>query len=274
MHPLDLAVALQHQENGQFIGHTSSAYDNMVGPFGGVTSAALVQALLQHPQCLGEPVALTVNFAGPLSNGEFAIDARPVRTNRSTQHWMIMLTQGGEVMTSATAVTATRRETWGTTELKMPHVPAPAELQRAQPIERATWTRQYDARFVRGGPDASGNWTAPDACADEAQSSLSQLWIRDEPPRALDFVSLAAICDAFYPRIFVRRPKWVPVGTVSLTTYFHADGVLLSSLPAGHVLGCARAQHFGDGYFDQNAEIWSQDGRLLAASHQVVYYKE
>jgi hypothetical protein len=48
----------------------------------------------------------------------------------------------------------------------------------------------------------------------------------------------------------------------------------LAALPAEHVLGCARAQHFGGGYFDQRAEIWSASGRLLAASHQVVYYKE
>ena len=40
------------------------------------------------------------------------------------------------------------------------------------------------------------------------------------------------------------------------------------------VLGTARALHFGKGYFDQTAEVWSDDGRLLAASHQVVYYKE
>jgi hypothetical protein len=36
----------------------------MAGPFGGVTAATLLRAIEVHPDCLGEPVAPTVNFAG------------------------------------------------------------------------------------------------------------------------------------------------------------------------------------------------------------------
>jgi Thioesterase-like superfamily len=53
------------------------------------------------------------------------------------------------------------------------------------------------------------------------QDSVSLLWVRDEPPRALNFCSLAALCDVFLPRIFVKRASWVPIGTVSFTVYFH-----------------------------------------------------
>ncbi len=28
------------------------------------------------------------------------------------------------------------------------------------------------------------------------------------------------------------------------------------------------------GYFDQTAEIWSDDNQLLASSHQMVYFRE
>lgn len=245
----------------------------MVGPFGGVTAATLLQSVLLHPERLGEPVALTVNYAGPLADGEFTLIAEPVRTNRSTQHWLIRMLQGGETAATATVVTATRRSTWSATELEFPDVPAAADLARTPPLERAAWTGQYDMRFVRGGPEVGAGWTAG-AGAQSAPDSVSQLWIRDEPARALDFVSLTAICDAFYPRLFVRRPKWVPVGTVSLTTYFHADSEMLASVGGHAVLGCARALNFSNGYFDQTAEIWSSGGILLATSHQVVYYKE
>jgi len=40
------------------------------------------------------------------------------------------------------------------------------------------------------------------------------------------------------------------------------------------VLGTARALCFRNGYFDQSAEVWGDDGRLLASSHQMVYYRE
>jgi hypothetical protein len=176
------------------------------------------------------------------------VTARAVRTNRSTQHWYVELVQGDQVAATATAVSATRRETWSATEAKFPDVPAAETLDRTPPIERAKWTSAYDMRFVRGQPVSSRDAT-------DDRDSISCLWMRDMPPRALDFVALAAICDAFFPRLFVRRPKWVPVGTVSLTTYFHADTTALQRNGDRPVLGTARALHFGGGYFDQTAEV-------------------
>ena len=54
--PFDAAVALQPQPDGSFLGHTSAAYGNMVGPFGGVTAAQALNAVLRHPKRLGHPV--------------------------------------------------------------------------------------------------------------------------------------------------------------------------------------------------------------------------
>ena len=64
-----------------------------------------------------------------------------------------------------------------------------------------------------------------------------------------------------------------PAGTISLTTYFHATGTELASAGDGFVLGCASANRFSGGYFDQSAEIWSRSGTLLATTHQIVYFK-
>jgi acyl-CoA thioesterase len=213
-------------------------------------------------------VALTLNFAGPVEDGPFIISARPVRTNRSTQHWVIELRQGDLVAVTATAFFATRRDTWADTEARFPSVPAPEEVARMAPISWAAWTHNYDMRVVRGGLDQMATQ------GPGLEESLTQLWIRDEPPRALDFPALAAICDAFFPRLFLRRPKMVAVGTVSLTIYFHADADSLALHGDPAVLGIARGLNFRRGYFDQAAEIWSRDGTMLASSHQVVYYKE
>ena len=87
MTDFDRAVALAPQPDGSFLGHTSPAYANMVGPFGGITAAQALNAVLQHPQRLGDPVAFTVNFCAAMADGPFTALARPVRTNRSTQHW-------------------------------------------------------------------------------------------------------------------------------------------------------------------------------------------
>ena len=93
----DSAVQLTSISEHCFAGATSPAYANVVGPYGGITSATLLNAALLHPQRQGEPIALTVNFAGPVADGEFEIEARPIPTNRSTQHWAMQLSQNGTV---------------------------------------------------------------------------------------------------------------------------------------------------------------------------------
>lgn len=262
MHPFDTAVALETVADGTYRGKTSAPYNNMVGPFGGLTAATFVRAIELHPECLGSPVSLTVNFAGPVAEGEFDISARVVRTNRSNQHWYLELTQGGDVATTATAVFGTRRETWDTIEAVAPTVPSPAETPRGTFPDAIAWAQNYEMRFVAG------------ALSDqESADSTETLWIRDTPPRPLDFPALTSLSDVFYPRIFQRLGRYVPAGTISLTTHFFATPEDLVSHSDGYILGTARARRFHRGYFDQTAELWTEGGTLLATSHQVVYYK-
>ncbi|MPM80981.1 hypothetical protein SDC9_128032 [bioreactor metagenome] len=272
IHPLDDALQLAVREPGVYTGRTTEAYWNMVGPFGGITAATMLQAVLQHRQLLGDPLSLTVNFAGAVAQGEFTIRATPVRTNRSTQHWMLTLEQPGPdgepvVATTATAVTAVRRETWGVSDTPMPVVAArPAECERAEPAFRAQWLSAYEIRPV------SGN--LPTVWDDRGDDSLSQLWVRDAPERTLDFAALAAVSDVFFPRIWLRRARRVPAGTVSITTYFHASGAQLAQSGTGYLFAQARAQEFRNGFCDQTAQLWNEDGLMLTTSHQIVYYKE
>jgi acyl-CoA thioesterase len=252
-------------------GQTQPGYRNMVGPFGGLTAAQALHAVLKHPQLLGQPISLTVNFAAAVADGVFYADALPVRTNRSTQHWQVQLKQvdasGAEqVVTTATAITATRRPTYRSSDMALPSVPRPAEVVAAPREGRPTWLNNYDVRCIAG--DIPMQW-------DGAESeSLTRQWLRDEPPRPLDYCSLTAFADVFYPRIWGRRAKLTPAGTVSLTVYYHADSEELANTGTGYLLGQARGQRFFDGYFDQTAQLWNEAGALLATTHQIVYFKD
>ncbi len=270
-HPLDKAIALTTLAPGHYQGHTSPDYWNMVGPFGGVTAATALQAVMLHPDVLGEPLSLTVNFAAAPAAGAFTVQADPVRTNRSTQHWNIGFFQpdadGKPVLTtSATAVTAVRRDTWSLGDMPMPDVPQPSGLARLTPAMGVEWLGHYDMRPVTG--------QLPEQWDGQGDSSLSQLWLRDNPARTLDFCALTALADIFFPRVWLRRALRVPAGTVSLTVYFHASGAELAATGQGHVLGQARGQEFRNGFFDQTAQLWNEAGTMLATSHQIVYFKE
>ena len=266
-HPFDSAVALQPQADGSFLGHTSPAYANMVGPFGGVTAAQALNAVLLHPQRLGDPISLTVNFAAALADGPFTVTARPARTNRSTQHWVIEMQQQAEVVLTGTAFFGLRRDTWGADEHAMPDVPAAADVARASGAARVEWFKRYEMRFAEGAMPVQ--WDGADQGL-----SRTRLWLRDDPPRPLDFASLTALSDVFFPRVWRRRPVLVPIGTVSMTVYYHADAALLQRTGSGYLLGQTQAQAFRNGYFDQTAQLWNEAGELLVSTHQVVYYKE
>ena len=107
-HPLDEAVRLVPLGEGWHAGATHPAYANMAGPFGGVTAAALLNAVIADPRRLADPIALTVNFCGPIADGEFEIETRLQRGGRTTQHWSMELRQKGAVLTTASAVCGTR----------------------------------------------------------------------------------------------------------------------------------------------------------------------
>ena len=256
---------MERQADGTFAGHTSPAYANMVGPFGGISAAQMLNAVLVHPQRLGDPVSLTINFAAALAPGSFVVAARAARTNRSTQHWIIEVLQGGETVLTGTVFTAQRRETWSVDEDAMPICPPPDQVPGGEGPIPMEWIKRYEMRPVAGA--------MPKVWDGSGDSSLTQLWVRDNPPRPLDFASLTALADTFFPRVFVRRATLVPIGTVTMTIYFHADQSQLQASGTGYLMGQARAQAFRNGYFDHTAQLWNEAGVLLATTHQVVYYK-
>ena len=253
--------------DSRWLGHTSEDYWAFVGPFGGCTAATILRALMEHPQRAGDPTAITVNYCAPVAQGPFDLDLRLVKANRSSQHWCVEMTQGnGDVATLATAVFAERRPSWSHQEAKYPNTRAYEETLPYPPLA-ASWVKQYEFRFVEGEPKRGG------LPADAPPETFSKLWISDRVPRRVDALSLLAMSDAFFARIFHAKRELVPFGTVSLTTYFHADAADLAAEDTTRVLGLADARIFHKSYGDQNGELWSPSGRLLATTTQIAYFK-
>lgn len=265
--PFDQATALLAKDEDYYCGRITPAYANMVGPFGGVIAAAMLNGVLSHAARQGEPVAMTVNFAAPLADAPFELQVRPVRTNRTNrtnQHWQLELQQGELVAATASVVLAIRQSSWAATELSFPAAPAASELEAWAPPVAPPWVKCYQFRFVNGVLTLSGQ---------PAADSESLFWVCDEPQRPLDFLSLMALSDVFFPRIFVRQQQMCPAGTVSMTTHFHADAAALAASGSRPILARARGQCFSQNYFNQQAELWRDDGILLASSSQMVYFK-
>jgi acyl-CoA thioesterase len=227
----------------------------------------MLRALIEHPQASGDPLALTVNYCAPIAEGPFDLDVRLAKANRSSQHWFVELSQGrGDPASLATAVFAERRPSWSHQPAQMPATAPFGELKRYPDVE-FPWAKQYEFRFAEGtpqlGPDPSGT----------PHSTLSKIWISDRKPRPVDMLSLMAMSDAYFARVFHARGELVPFGTVTLTTYFHVSREELASENITHLLLVVDAKVFNRSYCDQSGELWSPSGRLLATTTQMGYFK-
>ena len=265
-HRLDQAIALTPLGAGRWRGHTDLAYWNFVGPYGGFVAAVLMQALMLREDRLGDPLALTVNYAGALSEGPFEIIVQTRRSSRTTQHVQAEIVQGDDpatrVAVTATAVFAIRREVWSRAEARAPRAPRAAEVPTIGARPGVRWPDMYELRFVSGLPMQG-----------ERDDSRSLYWIRDKPDRPLDYPALSSICDSAFPRIFVIRPQLTQVATVSMNIYFHGNAAGVAAVGSQPLLIDTCGNVFDQGFSDQQAAVWTEEGRLIASTQQVVWYK-
>ena len=108
---------------------------------------------------------------------------------------------------------------------------------------------------------------------DPPRSARSLLWLRDDVPRPLDFVSLLALSDAFFGRIFQVIGRIPPFGTVSMTTYFHASA---GELAAHGTAPLGRGRRFArlspQLLRPERRALW-RGGQLLATAVQVAFFR-
>jgi hypothetical protein len=262
----DNSLALARGEDGAWHGETSPAYANMVGPFGGWIAAICMKAVLSEESRLGDPIALTLNFMGPIADGAFRITTRLSRRNRSTEFWLVELVQGeGDGLLTAIQAMITlgaHRDTQNYSEISMPDVAGPESAIRAPLREGGPkWFAQFDNRWLSGLPFQGG------------VQGRSRQWARLAEPRPLDAVLLTAIADLMPPRTFFHFATMTPSSTISMSVYFHATPDEMAEIGDQHVLIDSAGRYGARGFCDHEARVWAPDGRLLATTEQVVWFK-
>jgi acyl-CoA thioesterase len=266
IHPLDREIGLNSDGEGEWSGASTDAYGNMVGTFGGVVAATLLNAVLNDERRAGEPVTLTVNFCTAVVVGDLQVQTKLQRSGKYTQHWSLEMMQNGQICATASVVTGVRGDVFSLHPASIPGVPSYEECTSIPTIP-VKWMGRYEIRFAEGEPEFTAKQHEP------LRSSRSAVWLRDNPSRALDYLSLASFSDCFFPRLLHVRGTIVPFGTVSLTTHFLATPDDLNEQADRAVLGIAKGARFHGNFHDQSMQIWSDSGSLLATGTQVVWYK-
>ncbi len=261
-HALDKSLCLECVEADVYEGRTDETYWNLIGPYGGWIASIMLKAVLQDVADGFEPVAMTVDFVKAPPEGRIVIRRWCDRAGRTTAFWRVALESDDGMLCARALVTlAPHRETLDFSDHRMPEVPEATSVERFNttmlPIR---WARVYETRIVKG------------RMGEENPDTHSLVWVRDADGRPLDHLSLMAIADSPFPRLFLATGRPSNISTITMTTYLHASSAELAEIGNEPILVDACGERAGGGFYDQHSKFFAANGRLIATSHQMVWY--
>lgn len=233
----------------------------MRGPNGGYLAAIIARAVLGEVEGTGQRLrSMTLHYLRAPAEGPCEVTVTVERRGRTLTSLSVRLTQDDRPMVLGLAATAIDREGPAFADLPLPDVDPPTpETPPVSPPPGALSIPMRDHYDIqpRLDPDRWSGELAPEA--------VSGGWIRLADPEPVDDVVVAAIVDAWTPAIFNRCPEPMGVPTIDLTIHFR------DAPPAAHDWSFARftSRHAVGGYVEEDGEVWSSDGRLLAQSRQL-----
>jgi acyl-CoA thioesterase len=171
------------------------------------------------------------------------------------------MTQAGRPLAIAVAAYSRPRPGPSFSDAVMPSVPGPEESSGGPftpdmpPTAIPTIAQRYQYRWALGPLAFSGG--------DEA---VTGGWIRLAEPRPLDAGLLIAYVDAWMPALFGRVTGRWGITTVDLTVHVRE----LPEEPYDDWCFMRfQSVASADGFCEEDGEVWSRDGRLLAQSRQL-----
>jgi acyl-CoA thioesterase len=102
-----------------------------------------------------------------------------------------------------------------------------------------------------------------------AEEALTGGWLRFSEARGTDAIALAMFADAWFPAPWVRLREPVAAPTIDLTVHFRGPRAATALAPGEPVLAVFRSTTAADGFFEEDGELWTRDGVLLAQSRQL-----
>jgi acyl-CoA thioesterase len=256
----DLDTAVTQVRDGVFDARIDQGWWIERGPNGGYVAAILTQALIAH---VGDPGrharSITIHYLAPAVEGPARVEVRTERAGRTVQYLSARMVQGERVVATVQSAFATMLGGTPTfADATFPGYPPPEEVERQpDPPVVVPMRRRYEFRRVTGAP-----WEGP------ARSAESGGWIRLVEPRPYDAALVAAISDAWYPAVFNRiEPMGVP--TVDLTLHVRSVEALARMCPEDWMAVRFRTTVVAEGFLEEDGELWSPDGTLVAHSRQL-----
>jgi acyl-CoA thioesterase len=256
----DRATAVSPLRPGVWSAVCDSAWSAPRGPNGGYLAAIVLHAMVAR---LADPArearSLTLHYLRPPADGEVQVEVAVERAGRSLSSLSARLSQDGRLCVLALAAFAVDFPSAAEYAPVAPSVAAAEELEPFGPFDGAPpISHRISMRPALGAPPFSA-----------AREALTGGWLRFAEPRAPDAAALAMYSDAWLPAPFPRLTAPIAAPTIDLTIHFRAPAATAGLGPEDHVLGVFRSTASADGFFEEDGELWSPGGVLLAQSRQL-----
>ena len=258
-------IALQSRAPGRWTTFAAPEWRNPGGGlWGGYALGLCVRALEAEPEATGEVLSMTRTYAAGLPSGELDVRTRRLRQGGSIGVWEVELRPHGveDVGVHGMITMARRPPTAPFAFATLPQAPSPDELpcpdHPAGPLHFGA--SAFERRTLDGFPPKPGG------------DSRSLAWVR---PRngVWDKALLAMVTDNSAPRAMYALDR-VMTTTLSLTAYLHATAEEIAALGDDFILIECEGRVGGGGASDERSSYWSRDGRLLATSEQLAWYRQ
>jgi len=235
------------------------------GLWGGYAIGLAIKVLQLEPEARGEAVSLTLTYASALPHGMVDVRTRRIRQGGSIGVWEVELLPADHdtVAVHAMVSLARRPSTTPFSFAPMPEAPQPETLPSLVMPEHAV--RRYggiafDRRAVAGYPPQPG------------PNARSLAWVRSRQG-PLNRMLLGMMTDNSPPRAMYALES-VNSTTLSLTTYMLATEQEIAAVGEDFILVEYDGQAGRAGTSDERSSYWSRDGKLLAISHQLAWYRD
>ena len=256
MHTFDESLQLEEGPDGRLHGALDTRWWIYLGPNGGFLASFCLGALQHVVGTELQPRTLSVHYPGRAGEGPVEFEVQIDKQGRTFTFASGRMYQDGKLMSSFLGSFAPATDTGGFDDSPMPDVKMPEDIPEVVVPDDMIpeFSRKFD---YRPASDAM-----PFTQSDRGEFTA---WIRLKDERPIDSLLIPSVADGFFPAIFVKLAGPAPVPTVDLTVHFRA------TLPRDHdwILGRFETKRVAEGFFEEDGEMWTRDGTLIAQSRQL-----
>lgn len=255
------ATAVRRVDDDLFTAAINPGWWVVRGPHGGYISSILLRALTER---LDDPArhirSFTTHFTAAPKEEPLTITTSVDREGRSMSFLSVRMEQAGMVVATALAAFSEPWTGFEFDDAPMPEVPTPEQSFEIPKTGEniPAFLGNFDMRACFGSLPFTGHHEA-----------VVGGWYRLNEPQVADAIVMATLLDAWAPAVFPKATEMVVCPTIDLTMHFRTPLPVDGATPDDYYLGRFSSKLSRQGFFEEDGELWSSDGSLIAQSRQL-----